>query len=71
MKIFKNENLKSDYFIILLINSKSNNYSSKLEDTRPMHTTNILLQMKDNNIILYCKGSSFLHLTITVIIVIR
>ena len=55
MKIFKNENLKSDYFIILLINSKSNNYSSKLEDTRPMHTTNILLQMKDNNIILYCK----------------
>ena len=40
---------------ILLTDSKSNNYSSKIEDTRHIHTTYmyILLQIKYNNIKMY------------------
>ena len=40
------------YFKILLTDSRSNKYSSKIEDTRHIHTTYILLQIKYNNI--YC-----------------
>ena len=36
----------------LLTDSRSNKYSSKIEDTRHIHTTYILLQIKYNNI--YC-----------------
>ena len=36
----------------LLTLSRSNKYSSKIEDTRHIHTTYILLQIKYNN--LYC-----------------
>ena len=42
---FVNENF-------LLTDSRSNKYSSKIEDTRHIHTTYILLQIKYNNI--YC-----------------
>ena len=35
---------------ILLTDSRSNKYSSKIEDTRHIHTTYILLQIKYNNI---------------------
>ena len=37
---------------IVLTDSRSNKYSSKIEDTRHIHTTYILLQIKYNNI--YC-----------------
>ena len=39
-------------FKILLTDSRSNKYSSKIEDTRHIHTTYTLLQIKYNNI--YC-----------------
>ena len=39
-------------FKILLTDSRSNKYSSKIEDTRHIYTTYILLQIKYNNI--YC-----------------
>ena len=40
------------YSKFLLTDSRSNKYSSKIEDTRHIHTTYILLQIKYNNI--YC-----------------
>ena len=43
---------KNLLFKILLTDSRSNKYSSKIEDTRHIHTTYILLQIKYNNI--YC-----------------
>ena len=42
----------SIYIKFLLTDSRSNKYSSKIEDTRHIHTTYILLQIKYNN--LYC-----------------
>ena len=40
------------YEKFLLTDSRPNKYSSKIEDTRHIHTTYILLQIKYNNI--YC-----------------
>ena len=58
-----------NYFLLLLTDSRSNKDSSKIEDTRHIHTTYILLQIKYNNIYCTKKGSSFLHTTIIVIYV--
>ena len=40
------------YLLNLFTDSRSNKYSSKIENTRHIHTTYILLQIKYNNI--YC-----------------
>ena len=40
------------YLLNLFTDSRSNKYSSKIEDTSHIHTTYILLQIKYNNI--YC-----------------
>ena len=40
------------FFSLLLTDSRSNKYSSKIENTRDIHTTYILLKIKYNNI--YC-----------------
>ena len=45
----------------LLTDSRSNKYSSEIEDTRHIHTTYILLQIKYNNI--YCTKKEVHFLT--------
>ena len=48
----KERDLVKFSIFFLLTDSRSNKYSSKIEDTRHIHTTYILLQIKYNNI--YC-----------------
>ena len=43
------------YLLNLFTDSRSNKYSSKIEDTRHIHATYILLQIKYNNIYIVLK----------------
>ena len=52
--------------IFLLTYSRSNKYSSKIEDTLHIHTAYILLQIKYNNI--YCTKKAVLSHTQLIIV---